>query len=101
MSTGPETEVPEPAESLLPGADEASVTLPIADGPVRRPRLDGRAVRSRKVIEVRWRVAADAEVESALLRREPAAFRLAGRLRAQGYPVTVAVGAISSWSVIG
>jgi len=98
VTAGPATEVTEPAQSIP--TDSCSVALPIADVPFRRPTL-GRAFRCRRVLEVRWRLAVDQEVETALFRREPAAHRLAGRLRAQGVPVVVAEAAVSGWAVIG
>ncbi len=100
MTAGPETEAPEPDQSI-PTDYSASLTLPIADVPLRRPTLDGRQVRTRVLWEVRTRLLVDGQVVTWLYRREPTARAHAARLRAQGWPVRVAVATVSGWSVVG
>ncbi len=107
MTAGPETEAPEPDQSIP--TDDASVSpatdtaldIPLADVPLRRPTLDGRQVRARVLWEVRTKLVVDGQVTTWLYRREPAARAHAARLRAQGWPVRVAVATVTGWSMVG
>lgn len=98
MTAAPELN-PEAAATSIP-TDTASIPLPTADVPLRRPNLDGRAVRTTVLWEVRTRLVLDGQVETWLYRREPAACKHAARLRAQGYPVRVARATVVGWSVV-
>lgn len=100
MTAGPATEVTEPAQSI-PTDYSASLTLPLADVPLRRPTLDGRQVHATRIYEVRTKLVVDGQVVTWLYRREPAARAHAARLRAQGWPVRVAVATVTGWSVVG
>ena len=105
MSAAPEDFTPEAATSIP--TDVPSVTpltartgLPRADVPRRRPILPWRAHRAKQVWEVRWSTDPDGKAQSVLYRQRGPAYGHADRLRAQGWPVQVAVGAIVTWSVV-